>query len=218
MITSICGCAVKRWGSELLDNLCKVNGVGIFSLLQESLGWPLRICFSVGVRKYFWQQDGDSHFSWRTDGHGQKGSHYSVSCRHFIFFIWISVKRKKNKTCYVLLHSLILVLETTSLYLTASLCWFMSDLCPEQRDSRELLSLSLSFFFFLGMALPHMEVPRLGVELELKLLAYTAAHGDAGSLTHWAKPGIGSESLWILVRFRICWSTVGTPENFSSAY
>ena len=31
------------------------------------------------------------------------------------------------------------------------------------------------FFFFLGLHLRHMEVPRLGVELELRLLAYTAA-------------------------------------------
>ena len=31
------------------------------------------------------------------------------------------------------------------------------------------------FFFFLGPHLQYMEVPRLGVELELQLLAYTAA-------------------------------------------
>ena len=32
-----------------------------------------------------------------------------------------------------------------------------------------------SFFFFLGLHLHHIEVPRLGVELELQLLAYTTA-------------------------------------------
>ena len=31
------------------------------------------------------------------------------------------------------------------------------------------------FFFFFGPQVQHMEVPRLGVELELQLLAYTAA-------------------------------------------
>ena len=31
------------------------------------------------------------------------------------------------------------------------------------------------FFFFLGLYLWHMEIPRLGVELELQLLAYTTA-------------------------------------------
>ena len=61
-----------------------------------------------------------------------------------------------------------------------------------------------------------MEVPRLGVELELQLPAYattkalgiravsatcTTAHSDAGSLTHRVRPGIKLASSWILVRF-----------------
>ena len=61
-----------------------------------------------------------------------------------------------------------------------------------------------------------MEVPRLGVESELQLPAYTtatamqiratsatfiAAHGNTGSLTHRARPGIELESSWLLVRF-----------------
>ena len=33
----------------------------------------------------------------------------------------------------------------------------------------------LTFFFFLGLHLLHMEIPRLGVESELQLLAYTTA-------------------------------------------
>ena len=56
-----------------------------------------------------------------------------------------------------------------------------------------------------------MEVPRLGVESELQLPAtatarnlaasanYTTVHGNTRSLAHWARPGIKSESLWILV-------------------
>ena len=50
----------------------------------------------------------------------------------------------------------------------------------------------------------HMEVPRLGVQLELQLpqqqpqphrtqaesATYPTAHGNAGFLTHWARPGI----------------------------
>ena len=32
-----------------------------------------------------------------------------------------------------------------------------------------------SFFFFLGLHLQHMDVPRLGVKLELQLLACTTA-------------------------------------------
>ena len=58
-----------------------------------------------------------------------------------------------------------------------------------------------------------MEVPRLGVELELQLPAYatatatwlqpayTTVHGNAGSLTHYVRPGIEPASSWILVGF-----------------
>ena len=75
----------------------------------------------------------------------------------------------------------------------------------------------LSFFIcFLGLHLWHMEVPRLGVESELQLPAYTTAtgtqdlrqsvtyttaHSKARSLTHWVKPGIEPASSQTLVRF-----------------
>ena len=39
-------------------------------------------------------------------------------------------------------------------------------------------------FFFLGLHLRHMEVPKLGVELDLELPAYTTAQGNARSLTY----------------------------------
>ena len=63
---------------------------------------------------------------------------------------------------------------------------------------------------FLGPQLWHMEVPRLGVQSELQLqhhriqansMTYTIAHGDAGSLTHLARPGIKSASSLILFGF-----------------
>ena len=47
----------------------------------------------------------------------------------------------------------------------------------------------------------HMEVPRLRVESEVSLLAYTTAHSNARSLTHSARPGIKLSSSWILVNF-----------------
>ena len=61
-----------------------------------------------------------------------------------------------------------------------------------------------------------MEVPRLGVILELQLPAYAGAtamqdlshvcnlhhtHGHTGSLTHWVRPGTEPTSSWILVGF-----------------
>ena len=52
-----------------------------------------------------------------------------------------------------------------------------------------------SFCIFLGLHPRHMEVPRLGVELELRRIqvtsaTYTTAHGNARALTHQARPGI----------------------------
>ena len=46
-----------------------------------------------------------------------------------------------------------------------------------------------------------MEVPRVGVESELQPQAYTTAHSNARSLTHWASPGIKLVSSWMLARF-----------------
>ena len=61
---------------------------------------------------------------------------------------------------------------------------------------------------FVGPQQQHMEVPRLGVESHLQMPAYsnmsvtyTIAHGHAGSLTHWTRPGIETASSWILVGF-----------------
>ena len=68
-------------------------------------------------------------------------------------------------------------------------------------------------FVFWGLHLRHMQVPRLGVTLELQLpVCMTAiatpdpslvceAHGNAGSLTHWARPGLVPSSSWMLVGF-----------------
>ena len=73
-----------------------------------------------------------------------------------------------------------------------------------------------------------MEVPRLWVELELQLLSYatamqiwtasvnyTIAHGNTGSLTFWARPGIKPTSSWILVRFVNCWALKGTHSSYN---
>ena len=39
---------------------------------------------------------------------------------------------------------------------------------------------------------------------------YNTAHGNTRSLTHRVRPGIGSESSWMLVRF-VSWATTETP-------
>ena len=84
------------------------------------------------------------------------------------------------------------------------------------------------FFFFLGPQLWHMEIPRLGVELNQSysccptpqpqqlgiwaaFVTYVAAHSNAGSLTHWVSPGIKPTFSWILVRCLTCYARAGTP-------
>ena len=54
------------------------------------------------------------------------------------------------------------------------ICWW----------ERRVLQLLQKTICCCSLGLLHMEVPRLGFELELQLLAYTTAHGNAGSLTH----------------------------------
>ena len=41
---------------------------------------------------------------------------------------------------------------------------------------------------------------------------YTTAHGNARSLTHWARPGMEPASPWMLVRCLNCWARTGTPQ------
>ena len=81
-----------------------------------------------------------------------------------------------------------------------------------------VLCMFLGFFFgvvcllacFSGLHPWHTQVPRLGVQSELRLqqrqiralsATYTVAYGNAGSLTHWTGPGIEPTSSWILVEF-----------------
>ena len=45
-------------------------------------------------------------------------------------------------------------------------------------------------------------------------VTYTTAHGKAGSLIHWARPGFKPTSSWILVGFVNCWVMKGTPIFF----
>ena len=83
------------------------------------------------------------------------------------------------------------------------------------------------FFFFLGLHLWHIEVPRLGVKSELQLPAYATATATQdlsriSDLHHRSQqhrilnplmgPGIESASSWILVRFVS--TETGTPESF----
>ena len=85
------------------------------------------------------------------------------------------------------------------------------------------------FFFFLGWLLGHMEIPRLGIQSELQLPAYTTvtATWDLSCVCSlhcslWqhrilnpvSEPGMEPSSSWILVRFVTHWATKGTPSVY----
>ena len=96
--------------------------------------------------------------------------------------------------------------------------------------SRRIVIFTFSFLsFFLGPHLWHMEVPRLGVQLELQLPVYTIATATPDPscicdlyhslLQHWIlNPWVGlgmeSASSWILVRFITHWITTETLTLF----
>ena len=84
--------------------------------------------------------------------------------------------------------------------------------------------LFICLFILSGWYLLHMEVPRLGVGLELQLLAYTRVTAmldlsciynlhcslwQCQILNPLSEPGIQLKSSWIL-RFLTCWTTMGT--------
>ena len=94
---------------------------------------------------------------------------------------------------------------------------------------RELCQEVASFFIFLFRAAlaaygSSQEVPRWNQscgswstpqpqyhQIQALSVTYTTAHGNAGSLTHWTRPGIEPTSSWILGGFVTHWDTVGTP-------
>ena len=101
-------------------------------------------------------------------------------------------------------------------YMTLSICltYFLKQLFYKFRFYIGLGFFFFFLFFFLVPQLRHMEVPRLGVKLELQLPAYTTAtatqdlrpiyttaQGNTRSLTHWARPGIKPATSWFLIRF-----------------
>ena len=80
---------------------------------------------------------------------------------------------------------------------------------PKAKTSSESLfeprssgSRFIAFFFpFLGLHPEHMEVPSLGVKLELQLSTCTTAHSNPRFPTQWVREGIKPASSWILVWF-----------------
>ena len=131
---------------------------------------------------------------------------------HIVVLICISLMIRVTKHIFIYLLTIwIPSLEKMSIQmLCPSFIWIIIILLLNCMSS---IVLFIYLFFFLGLYLLHMEVSGLGVELELQLpayatatarrdpkasMTYTAACGNVGSLTHWARPRIESTSSWTL--------------------
>ena len=81
----------------------------------------------------------------------------------------------------------------------------------------------LFIFFFLVMATPaaYGSSPeaygssQTGGQIRAAAASPHNDHSNAGSLTHWTRPGIKPTLSWRLVRFITYWATTGTPCSFS---
>jgi len=70
------------------------------------------------------------------------------------------------------------------------------------------------FFFTLHQfQIPTPQPQQCGIQATS--VTYTTAHGNAGSLTHRARPGIKPATSWFLVRFFNHCATTGTPRNIN---
>ena len=146
--------------------------------------------------------------------------------RSLIHFEFIFVHGVRKCSNFILLHAAVQFSQHNLLKSLFLLIVYSSLLCHRLIDHRCMglflgfLCCTMNTWFFafclfvsLGLHLRHMEVPRLGVELELQLLVCITACGNSGSLTHWLRPGIESSFSRIQVRFLACWATTGAPPN-----
>ena len=96
----------------------------------------------------------------------------------------------------------------------------------------ELHGIFFFFFFFKAASVAYGSSPARGqiraaaasyrhsyTRSQLCLWPTLQAHGNAGSLTYWARPEIKPTSSWILAGFLMHWATMETPpQNFKWHY
>ena len=70
----------------------------------------------------------------------------------------------------------------------------------------------VSFLFVCFRAIPvSYGSSQVRAQIRAASATYATACSNAGSLTHWERPGIEPASLWILVMFLTCWATTEAP-------
>ena len=118
----------------------------------------------------------------------------------------IFIERRRN-----IIRNLVSVHLSTSLWSV-----FISMIKRINKWEKTMIKIQHTFFFFVFLE-PHawhMEVPRLKGscshwpmpkpqqrQIWVSSATYTTAYSNAGSLTHWTRPGIEPASSWMLIRF-----------------
>ena len=112
---------------------------------------------------------------------------YIFSCISFFLLFWIK---------YLLWVQFLY--NTHVLQVCSSIFHFLKNVF--WREVFFFVFVCLFVFCFFRAAPEAHEVPQQH-RIRAASATYTTAHGNGGSLTHWARPGMESLSSWLLVRF-----------------
>ena len=98
--------------------------------------------------------------------------------------------------------------------LPAFIWWSVLQRAGERVATHTVSVLFFFFFFFFSLlfrAAPEAYGSSQPHQIWATSATYTTAHGNAGSLTHWGRPGSEPVSSWIVAGFLTHWATAGTP-------
>ena len=101
-------------------------------------------------------------------------------------------------------HTLLFLFNLPSWFIPRDWIWF------PVLYSRTYEASIFFFFFFRATPVAHGS-SQIRSQIGEQLLAYSPAHSNTRSLSHWMRPGIELTSSWILVGFLTHCATTGTP-------
>jgi len=149
----------------------------------------------------------------------------------FLYVISEALKRQKKKKLHILYLQLSHLFQQSCRSFSISInSYFLSFLSSlfELYEYGVPLNLKIFFLSFEGCTHDKWRIPGSGSnwsccrqptsepqkhQIWAMSATYTTAHSNAGSLNHWARPGIKPTTSWFPVRFVFCCATMGTPKS-----